>query len=216
MYIPVQFRERRPEVLTAAVRSNPLANLVTHSADGYQVSHIPMVLKADHKGRTVLDCHVARANPHWQAAVGAPATIAIFGGPQSYISPSWYPSKREHGRVVPTWNYIAVHATGTLRVMDADGWLQEHLLELTDAHERTRSDPWSVADAPPGFVDALSGSIVGMRLTVDTMVGGWKMQQHRSDADRQGLIQGLEECEAPGARQVAAVMTALERERQVS
>lgn len=206
MYIPRQFREERLDILAAAMREIGLAALVTGGSD-LQISHVPMVLKEGDPW--VLETHVARPNPHWQRAAGP--TVAIFQGPQSYISPSWYATKREHGRVVPTWNYIAVHAHGTLEVVDDKAWLLAHLDDLTRENEAGRAAPWHVADAPAEFIRGLTRAIVGLRMRVDRTEGAWKLIQHRSEGDRLGTIAGLE-TEAGGGG-VADAMRTLETAR---
>ncbi len=210
MYVPRQFREERPEVLADAVRDIGFAALVTPGPDGLHVSHVPMVLKEGEAGAWTLETHVARPNPHWNRA-GAGASVAIFQGPQSYVSPSWYATKREHGKVVPTWNYIAVHAHGALEAVEDQGWLLAHLNDLTRANEAGREHPWEVADAPEDFVHGLTRAIVGLRLQVVRIEGAWKMIQHRSEGDRLGTIAGLEA--EPRGKGVARAMRDLEAAR---
>lgn len=152
--------------------------------------------------------HVARPNPHWERAGGP--TVAIFQGPQSYISPSWYPTKRGHGRVVPTWNDIAVHAHGTLEVVDDEAWPLAHLDDLTRENEDMRAAPWQVADAPAEFIRGFTRAIVGLRLRVTRAEGAWKLIQHRSEADRLGTIEGLE---AEGGQDIARAMPSQEAAR---
>jgi transcriptional regulator len=190
MYIPTKFREERPEVLASAIRRIQLAAMVTPRANGLQISHLPMVLKD--KESWTLEAHVARPNPHWALAGTEVETAAIFQGPHAYVSPSWYASKREHGKVVPTWNYIAIHAHGRLEAIEDGEWLLAHLNDLTNANEAERPQPWELADAPADFVRSLTRAIVGLRLTITRIEASWKMAQHRSDADRAGVIHGLE------------------------
>lgn len=218
MYVPARFRETRPEALAAAIRDVRLAALVTPGgADGVTVSHVPVVLR-DEGGPDawVLETHVARPNPHWRlAAADAPApSVAVFRGPHHYVSPSWYASKREHGRVVPTWTYVAVHCHGLLEAVDDRGWLLRHVAELSDAGEAGREHPWAVSDAPPDYVDGLARAIVGLRLRVSRVEGAWKMNQHRPEADRAGTIAGL--AAEPAGAPVAEVMRALEAARSTA
>ena len=192
MYVPRQFREERRDVLARAVRSIRLATLVTPGAEGLYLSHVPMVLKETEDGAWLLESHVARPNRHWSvAATATGASVAVFNGPQAYVSPSWYASKREHGRVVPTWNYIAVQAHGVLEAVRDERWLHAHLHELTRASEAEREHPWDVSDAPAEYIDGLAHGIVGLRLSVTRIEAAWKMAQHRSEADRLGTIDGL-------------------------
>jgi len=211
MYVPRQFREVRRDILACAMRRIQFATLVTPVTDGLQVSHVPMVLKEAEDDGWTLETHVARPNPHWQLAGASVASVAVFQGPQAYVSPSWYATKREHGKVVPTWNYIAVHAHGTLEAVEDQAWLLGHLNDLTNANEAGREQSWKVADAPADFVNGLTRAIVGLRLPVERVEAAWKMIQHRSEGDRLGTIGGLET--DPHGQGVAEIMRALEAAR---
>jgi transcriptional regulator len=211
VYVPRQFREERREVLAQAIRGIQLAALVTPGSDGLHVSHLPMVLKEEGAAWT-LEGHVARPNPHWTLAGSGNASVAVFQGPQAYVSPSWYASKREHGTAVPTWNYLAVHAHGGLEAVEDEAWLLAHLNDLTGANEAGRAHPWGIADAPADFVRALTRAIVGLRLPITRVEGAWKMIQHRGEGDRLGAIDGLE-AQPNGGRAVAEVMRGLEAAR---
>jgi transcriptional regulator len=213
MYVPKQFQEHRIEVLTDAVRTIQLACVVTHHDGAYHASHIPMFLRADKDSTWLLEAHVARGNPHWAALAQPVHSIAIFQGPHGYVSPGWYASKREHGKVVPTWNYIAVHAEGMLESIQDQAWLADHLHDLTSANEAGRKDAWAVSDAPADYIAGQRRGIVGIRMRVTRLQGAWKMIQHRSDADRGGVVRGMEETGLAGAGCVAAVMRGLEKAR---
>ncbi len=186
MYVPRFNTMGDPEIprLVAAVGS---AELVTVGPDGYPCATLlPVVWEA---GRLVL--HMARANPQWKTiAPGSPA-LAVVAGPQAYVSPSWYPSKAEHGRVVPTWNYTAVHFTGRVQVHDDPAWLREAVTRLTKLNEGRRDRPWSVDDAPATFVDQQLKAIVGIELSIEKVEGKAKLSQNRSAADRSGVVEGL-------------------------
>lgn len=212
MYRPVQFREDRLEVLTAAIREQQFATLVSVSDNRLVASHIPMLLKDEATGMR-LEGHVARGNPQWKQVDATIDALAIFVGPQSYVSPAWYASKAEHQRVVPTWNYISVQAAGPLTVMDDKEWLLKHVEELTDHNESGRDEPWSIHDAPEGFIEQLSSGIVGLSLQVRRLEGAWKMAQHRPEGDRLGVIKGLAERGDAAAQSVALEMLRLENER---
>ena len=203
MYKPHDFAEDRADVLIEAMADIQFAALATPTEDGLAITHVPMVVRTEGE-HVVLETHIARANPHWRAVPTGPSA-AIFQGPQSYVSPSWYPSKREHGKVVPTWAYIAVHAHGPLEVRQDDDWLMQHLNALTDANERKRDAPWQVSDAPDGFIGSLSRGIVGLRLVVDRLEGSWKINQHKSEADRSGTEAGLRGAGPDGAALAAAL-----------
>lgn len=192
MYRPQNFAEDRPDVLVAAMREIGFAALVTPSAEGLAATHAPMLVHHDEaSGRVVIEAHIARANPHWKAVEDGAAALAIFQGPSSYVTPSWYPSKAETGKVVPTWVYIAVHAHGQLRTIHDAAWLHRHVGALTDLHETGRAVPWQVEDAPESFVSALVRGIVGLELTVERLEGAWKLNQHKAAGDREGTRAGL-------------------------
>lgn len=189
MYTPLPFQEVREDVLRAFIRAHPLGTLVTSGPDGPEATHLPVFLDAD-AGR--LRCHMARNNPQWRQIVPGGRVLMIFTGASHYITPNWYPEKRKHGKVVPTWNYVAVHVSGSARVFEDSTSLLRHLHELTNFNEAGFAERWSVADAPPEFVDGMSRSIVGVEIAVDRMEGKWKVSQNRSAEDQQGVIAGLE------------------------
>lgn len=207
MYTRETSRETRPEVLKAAVRDIHFAMLVTPAEGEIFCSHLPMILVEDGEGLQ-LEGHLARGNPHWRALEGAMPSLAVFQGPQAYISPSWYATKRETGKVVPTWAYVAVHAHGSLSMIDDPAQLLDHLAQLTGRNEAGRSDPWSLDDAPGGFIPALSRGIVGVRLAVERLEGTWKLNQHRTDEDRNGMIEGLRGEEDHMAQRLAGLAAA--------
>jgi len=195
MYLPRHFAEDRIDVLAGFVRRNPLATLVSLGDDGLVASHLPLLWDPDPAPYGALRGHLARANPHAQLAPSRIANadaLAIFGGPGAYVSPSWYPSKREHGKVVPTWNYVVVHASGPLRLIDDAGWLRALVTRLTDEHEARLAAPWRVSDAPEPFVDQMLRGIVGVELAVRKVEGKWKLGQNRPEADQAGTIAGLD------------------------
>ena len=193
MYLPAHFEETRADVLHALLRAHPLGLLVTQGAGGeMQANSVPFVLDADAAGGPgVLRAHVARANPLWREARGDVDSLVVFQGPQAYVSPSFYPGKAAHGKVVPTWNYVMVQAHGRLRAIDDTAWLHAFVTRLTDRHEAARATPWAVADAPPDYIATMLGAIVGIELVVTTLTGKWKVSQNRSAADRAGVVQGL-------------------------
>jgi len=191
MYLPSPFVESRAEVLQDLIRAHPLAAVVTRSALGLEADHLPLRWAQVPDGSGVLRGHVARANPMAQAQAGGDEVLAIFTGPQAYVSPSWYPSKQEDGRVVPTWNYLVVHAHGTLRLVDDGVWLRRVLQDLTDAQEAGFPHPWGVDDAPGDYLEKLLEAVVGIELTVTRLVGKWKASQNRTPADRAGVVEGL-------------------------
>jgi transcriptional regulator len=193
MYLPSHFEERRPELLHGLVRSHPLGLFVTQdAANSLSANSIPFLLDADPAGGPgILRAHVARANTVWRDARTDLDSLVVFQGPQAYVSPSLYPTKAEHGKVVPTWNYIVVQARGRLRVMDDAEWLRTLVARLTDRHEAPRDKPWAVTDAPETYVAAMLRAIVGIEIVLSSLTGKWKASQNRTAAEREGVARGL-------------------------
>jgi len=193
MYLPAHFAESRPEVLAELVRSHPFGLLVTQTRDGdIDANSIPFVLDPAAPGTPgVLRGHVARANPLWQTARGDVDSLVVFQGPQGYVSPAWYPSKAEHGKVVPTWNYVMVQARGKLRAIDDASWLRAFVTRLTERHESARAAPWAVSDAPADYIETMLRAIVGVEIALTSLTGKWKVSQNRPAADRAGVVAGL-------------------------
>lgn len=208
MYLPGHFSESRLDVLHALMRERPLATLVTMSAAGLDANHIPLHLSPEPAPFGTLRGHVARANPVWRELAPDAEALAIFHGPQAYITPSWYPAKVEHGKVVPTWNYAVVHAHGAIRIVDDAPWLRAHLEALTAANEADRADPWQVADAPREFTDRLIGGIVGIEIVVARIEGKWKVSQNQTEANRAGVVAGLRGDGDAASMAMAAVVEA--------
>ena len=192
LYQPPAFREERPEVLQGLIRSARLAMLVSNGPDGVpDVTHLPLLL-VEEDGAEALIGHVARGNPHWRRLADAGRAVAVFQGVEAYVSPNWYPSKAEHHKVVPTWNYEAVHAEGPVEIVEDAERLHDFVARLTAAREAAQPRPWSVADAPAAFVAGQLRGIVGFSLRVERLVGKRKLSQNRAPADRDGAIAGLE------------------------
>jgi transcriptional regulator len=191
MYRPSHFREDRPEVLHALIRTHPFAQLITAGEEGLVANPLPLLLDPEASANGTLRGHLARANDQVAALSAGGQALVIFQGPQAYVSPSWYPSKAEHGKVVPTWNYVAVHAWGTPRVIDDAAWLRRLIADLTVAQEQHRPAPWAVGDAPEDFIDTMVKAIVGIEIPIDRIEGKWKVSQNRSEPDRRGVAEGL-------------------------
>ena len=189
MYNPPHFRDDEAKTLMMA---GGLCNFITATADGLVANPIPMYLAPDEGERGVLYGHVARANPQWQSPPTAEA-LAIFMGPDAYISPSWYPNKATDGKVVPTWNYIAVHAYGPVEFFDDSDRLLAVITRLTQLHEGSRAEPWAVSDAPPDYIALLLRRIVGVRLTITRIDAKKKMSQNRGLEDRDSVVKGLQD-----------------------
>jgi transcriptional regulator len=206
MYNPPSFVENRTDILHAFMREQPFAALVSCGPNGFVATHAPMLLDTDAKPGGVLRCHVARANPQWRELQSSPAALVIFSGLHHYISPSWYPSTEEHGRVVPTWNYVAVHVWGQAKIFEDANLLVPYLRELTSAHEATMEKPWNLDDAPAQFIETMAKAIVGIEIPIERIAGKWKLGQNRTSEDRAGAIQGLEKLDTPQSREMAAAM----------
>jgi transcriptional regulator len=203
LYVPPLFKEDRIDVLHAAIRGSGLATLVTLTADGLIASHVPMLLDPDPAPYGTLLGHVARPNPQARGAVPGVQGLAIFQGPDAYITPSWYATKRENGKVVPTWNYVTIHAYGPVEFFDDTERLRAIVTRLTERQEAARAEPWAVTDAPADFIEGMLRGIVGFALPIARLEGKWKMSQNRPAQDRAGVITGLE---ADGMEDVAELI----------
>jgi transcriptional regulator len=208
MYLPGTFREDRVEVLHQAMRDIAFGTLVTLGEDGLEASHVPMLIDAAPAPFGTLTGHIARANPQWRALKPGIDALAIFTGPQAYVSPGWYATKRDSGKVVPTWNYVAIHAVGKVRFFDDAERLRGIVAALTDRHEAGRAEPWKVTDAPAGYIDGMLKAIVGFELAIARLEGKWKMSQNRPAADHAGIVAGLaDEAAAPEVAAIVAERT---------
>jgi transcriptional regulator len=190
VYQPVHHREDRLEVQHALIRAHPLGLLISHGADGLEANPLPFLLDAGVGPSGRLRAHLARANPQWRGLDGA-EVLVVFQGVDTYVTPSWYETKRETGKVVPTWNYATVQARGRVRVIEDPAWLAEQIADLTATHEAGRPAPWAVEDAPEPFVAAMLRGIVGLEIPIERIEGKWKVSQNRPEPDRRGVVAGL-------------------------
>jgi transcriptional regulator len=206
MYLPYRFAETRLDVLHALIVQHPLGTLVTHGAGGLAADHIPFEVGAATEAAPfgVLRAHVARANPLWHLS-GTPV-LAVFQGPSAYISASLFAEKAISGKVVPTWNYASVHASGTLTAIEDHDWLLALVTRLTDRHEAPRTHPWAVGDAPAPYIEAMLGAIVGIEIPIARLDGKWKINQDDPTADRIQIAARLGQ-ESP-ENKIAALMRA--------
>ncbi|MDD5277323.1 MAG: FMN-binding negative transcriptional regulator [Methylovulum sp.] len=204
MYIPKHFDEPKFDVMQALMRDYPLATLVALSADGLTANHIPLHWADDGSDYGCLRGHVARANPMWRDTDPSREVLAIFQAENAYISPSWYATKQQTGKVVPTWNYAVVHAYGALRVIDDAAWIRKQLEQMTAHHEAAFPQPWAVSDAPHDFTDQLIGQIVGIELAVTRLRGKWKVSQNQPAENQDSVAQGLNKS---GKAQMAGLVT---------
>ncbi|HEX9171115.1 MAG TPA: FMN-binding negative transcriptional regulator [Telluria sp.] len=191
MYLPAAFAETRIDVMHALIATHPLGALAMHGPEGLAADHIPFEISAPSADAPlgVLRAHVARANPLWRR--GGEQVLALFQGPQAYVSPAFYEQKQIDGKVVPTWNYALVHAHGTLRAIEDPVWLYALLQRLTQRHEEPRAEPWSIDDAPRAYIEALLKAVVGIEIVIERLEGKWKASQNRTAGDQRRVHSGL-------------------------
>jgi transcriptional regulator len=206
MYSPQQFEETRLSVLHDLISSHPFGTLVILAGNELSANHIPFLIHADGGDHGRLCGHVARANPMWKQFAGGIEALAIFQGPESYITPSWYPSKHADAKAVPTWNYAVVHAYGKPRAIEDPDWLLKHVTQLTTVHEAGQALPWQVSDAPKDYTDHMISRIVGIEITISRLQGKWKVGQNRKLADRLGVAAGLESQATDRSRAMAELV----------
>ena len=208
MYQPPHFREDDLAVQHALIRAHPLGLLVTVGSAGIEANPIPFVLDSAASSLGLLKAHLSRANPQWRTFDPEQEALVVFQGPETYITPSWYAAKREHGKVVPTWNYAIVQAHGRLTIRDDPDWLLRQIGAMTDAQEAPRAEPWAVSDAPPPFVAAQLKGIVGIEIEIARIEGKWKVSQNRAEADRLGVSAGLRLSDDDAAHRMADLVDA--------
>jgi transcriptional regulator len=206
MYNPSSFAEHDVAVMHDFIEAHPFGALVTASPSGLFATHLPLVLDRQVGPHGTLQGHIARANPHHEVAGDGSEALVLFTGADSYVTPSMYASKAKHGKVVPTWNYVAVHAHGTLRFVREPDALRVHLARLTARHETSRRQPWSITDAPADYIEKQLGAIVGVEIEITRLEGKWKMSQNRPAEDVDGVIEGLSASDDPREREVAEIV----------
>ncbi len=204
MYNPAHFTLTEPVALQRIIRQHPLGMLVTHGSEGLDANHIPFEYDPTRGEHGTLTAHVARANPVWQQCAGGADVMVVFRGVEGYISPSWYPSKHDTHRQVPTWNYEVVHAHGRLTVRDDEKFVRGVVARLTRSHEAAEPQPWKMGDAPPDYLDAMLQAIVGLEIAVTRLEGKAKLSQNKELRDRQGAVEALQ---ARGREGLAAAMS---------
>jgi transcriptional regulator len=206
MYCPAHFDESNPAVLQEFMRRHPLASVIALAAGRLDANHVPLALDPGHGPFGRLRGHIARANPMWREVENGAEVLVLFHGPNSYISPSFYPSKKEHGKVVPTWNYGVVHARGNIAWMHDLQQLRQLVDNLTERHERERAHPWQVSDAPDEYIRKMLTGIAGFEISIVELRGKMKLSQNRSEADRAGVSSGLSQSADPSAVAMAVLM----------
>jgi transcriptional regulator len=193
MYLPTHFAVTEPEALHALMRAYPLGTLVTHGEGGLDANHLPFEFDAGEGERGILRAHVARNNPLWQEVMDGQEVLVVFKAADGYVSPNWYPSKQEHHKQVPTWNYAVVHAHGRIRVRDDARFVRRLLASLTRVHEAAEPKPWKMADAPRDYLEAMVAAVVGIEIEISELVGKFKLSQNKEAMDRQGVVDALQE-----------------------
>jgi transcriptional regulator len=193
MYQPPAYREDRIDVQHALIRAHPLGVLISAGPGGLVANLVPFLVDAAATERGTLQCHISRANDQWRELAAVAECLVVFQGPHAYVTPSWYETKRETGKVVPTWNYATVHAWGRPQVIDDAAWLRRQIEALTRSQEETRAKPWHVDDAPPDYVASQIKGIIGIEIPIARIEGKWKMSQNRPEADRRGVVDGYRE-----------------------
>jgi len=206
MYQPDHFRVDDVPQMHALMRGRPFASLISAGSNGLFASHLPTVLKNDGP-YGVIECHLARANPHCKDLADGNEALMIFQGPNAYITPNWYPSKARDGKVVPTWNFAVVHAYGRPEVMTRQDWLLRHVTELTAQQESNETKPWVPSDAPAPYVEAMLRGIVGFRFAITRIEGKWKMSQNRETQDQSGVVKGLSKRREGNDLEIAQILS---------
>jgi transcriptional regulator len=206
MYQPPHFREDRLDVQHALIEAHPLGLLVTNGSSGLIANPIPFALDPSASSLGTLRAHLSRANPQWKDFDPAQEVLVVFQGVETYITPSWYEAKREHGKVVPTWNYAIVQAYGRMKTIDDPAWLLQQITAITDVQEASRAEPWSVNDAPSDFLAGQLKGIVGIEIEITRIEGKWKVSQNRPEADRRGVAEGLRIADNETAHRMAELV----------
>jgi transcriptional regulator len=206
MYLPKYHKESDLAVMHELIRAYPLGTWVTQSTSGLTGNHLPFILDAERGSLGTLRAHVSRANPVWKELATTEPSLIMFQGPQSYISPTWYPTKKDNGKVVPTWNYVAVHAHGTATVIQDGNWILEFLTDLTNQQESPNEEPWAVTDAPAEYIERLLKAVVGIEIVITELNGRWKLSQDEELANRLGTVRRLLEQPESIATSLSALM----------
>jgi transcriptional regulator len=214
MYVPPAFREEDLPAIHAEMQKIQLATLVTMTRSGMVGTHLPLMLDSSAGDYGTLYGHVARGNTQWSDSLADVEALAIFTASDAYVTPNWYPSKQETGKVVPTWMYAAIHAYGRVKFIDDAEWVRGFVTRLTDKHEANSAQPWKVTDAPPDYIDGQLARIIGVELPISRLEGKWKFDQRSSQQDRIGILAGLEASGTPGNLEAARVMRGIEEKRK--
>ncbi|OED44799.1 hypothetical protein AB833_00220 [Chromatiales bacterium (ex Bugula neritina AB1)] len=206
MHIPSKFKETNLDTLHKFIQDYPLGTLITSIENLIDADHIPFYLKTQENGQVTLQSHIAKANPLWKTCSEGQEILLIFNGPNTYISPNFYPSKKEAGKAVPTWNYSVVHVRGRIHFKHDSSWIFQLLNDISDVHELSQNIPWSVSDAPEDFTKKLVSAVVGFEVIIENMVGNFKLSQNKTESDYSGVINGLTHSESSADISVAKQM----------
>ncbi|MDU0112700.1 FMN-binding negative transcriptional regulator [Psychrosphaera aquimarina] len=190
MYAPNNFKQTDIRELIAIMREYPFATLITHSISGIEANHLPVTI-VESDGGMAIHAHIAKANKLWQSVEQGADVLLIFNGPNCYVSPNYYPTKKENGRAVPTWNYVVVHVKGNISFIHDEQWVYRMLDTLTKEHEAEQISPWSITDAPVEYIDKMLSAIVGIEISIDEIEGKWKLSQNQPDVNKLGVMQRL-------------------------
>lgn len=190
MHIPDKFKQTEEEQLKELIREYPFSTLITHSESGIEANHLPVTL-TNIDGKDVIHAHIAKANALWKSVQNGAEILLIFNGPNCYVSPNYYPTKKASGKAVPTWNYVTVHVKGSISFIHDESWIYSILDTLTSEHESNQEEPWSIKDAPETYIKKMLSAIVGIEITIDSILGKWKLSQNQPDINKLGVIKGL-------------------------
>jgi transcriptional regulator len=191
MHIPSKFKQKDGRQLKDLIREYPFATLITQSEYGIEATHFPVILNCI-EGKDIIQAHIAKANKIWEVVKEGSEILLIFNGPNCYISPNYYPTKKETGKAVPTWNYVVVHVKGRISFIHDEKWVYNMIDSLTSIHESNQDIPWSMADAPETFIKKMLPAIVGIEISIDSIEGQWKLSQNQPEANKLGVVKGLE------------------------
>ena len=190
MHTPNSFKQEDDAHLKEVIREYPFATLITHSETGVDAMHLPVML-ANVEGRDVIQAHIARSNKVWESVENGSEVLLIFNGPNCYVSPSYYPTKEETGKAVPTWNYVVVHLKGKISFIHDEKWIYNVLDSLTHKHESNQKNPWAISDAPDAYIDKMLSAVVGVEVSIDSIKGQWKLSQNQPAVNKVGVVKGL-------------------------
>ncbi|MGL5251307.1 MAG: FMN-binding negative transcriptional regulator [Enterovibrio sp.] len=207
MHIPEKFKQENIDELVGLIRQHPFATVITQSDTGIAANHLPLSL-IELDGELYLTGHIAKANALWQTTAPQSAALVIFNGPNGYISPNYYPTKKENGKAVPTWNYAVVHVHGKVRFIQDPQWIIGALEQLTSEHEREQAVPWSMSDAPESYIHSMLSGVVGIEIAIDSLRGKWKLSQNQPEKNQKGVIDGLSSKGDNNSQSITAMMSA--------